>query len=339
VVGLSQGLETLCGQSWGAGDKAALGVHLQRGVAIQLALALPVTLLFWFSEGFLTGWLRQDAGVAAVCARYLRAAPLSLVASSVVESLRRFLGAQGNTAVPSACSLFGSLLVPLAVPFFVVPGPWSLGLGAAGGILVMGLSHAANAILQMIYIACWPGPHRVAWTGWKPRDALARWWDHLAVSVPAAALTCIEWWSFESEPAGVVVLRQRRTSCEHVPAPLVLSEPASPRASAPTPSPLSPFRPSRPRSIGVAAAPPGGVGSRRPRLSDRQPGLYVSSWGVNGLGDACVGGPWGGAPKRGPSRVPRRRGSGRRRASAPRSHHLLCCTLGACLLFHRRRRV
>lgn len=54
MVGLTSGMDTICGQTYGAAQYAAVGVILQRAVLVCLLLGLPSYAIYWQAEPLLT---------------------------------------------------------------------------------------------------------------------------------------------------------------------------------------------------------------------------------------------------------------------------------------------
>lgn len=60
VVGLTSGMDTICGQTYGAAQYAAVGVILQRALLVCLLLGLPSYAIYWQAEPLLLmlgGWV------------------------------------------------------------------------------------------------------------------------------------------------------------------------------------------------------------------------------------------------------------------------------------------
>lgn len=50
MFGLASGMDTLCGQVYGAGLYSAMGIVLQRAVLVCLVMGLPSYVLWWQAE-------------------------------------------------------------------------------------------------------------------------------------------------------------------------------------------------------------------------------------------------------------------------------------------------
>ncbi len=93
ALGLSSGMETLCGQAFGAGDYKTLGLVLQRAVLVCWTFCIPVVALL-MDAGPLLAHAGQDAAIAGQAALYLRLLLPCLFASTAAECMRKYLLAQ-----------------------------------------------------------------------------------------------------------------------------------------------------------------------------------------------------------------------------------------------------
>lgn len=86
--GLASSLETLCGQAYGAGVPALLGLYLQRGLLCLGVVAVPLGFCWWEAEHVLL-FFKQDPAIAAMAALYLRYLLPSLGANVVMQCMER----------------------------------------------------------------------------------------------------------------------------------------------------------------------------------------------------------------------------------------------------------
>ena len=93
MVGLSAGMETLCGQAHGARQYRSLGVVLQRALLICWLTALPICAL-WAHAAPLLRALGQPPAIADGAALYLHAAAPCIFLIAITECLKRYLLAQ-----------------------------------------------------------------------------------------------------------------------------------------------------------------------------------------------------------------------------------------------------
>ncbi|KAF8063707.1 DTX14 [Scenedesmus sp. PABB004] len=195
VSGLSAGMETLCGQAYGARSYKTLGLVLQRAVVITWLACLPITLLWAHSERVMLA-LGQDPHIAAGAATYLWAITPTLFMAALTECLKRYLLAQRVVLPGMVVTIVTALAAPLY--FWLLTARWQLGLlGAArafvlsqgtGAALLLGYTLWRDAARAGTPDATWPRPGAAV---------LAGWGTYLSYGLPAAAMICMEWWCYE----------------------------------------------------------------------------------------------------------------------------------------------
>ena len=197
AIGLASGLETLCAQASGAGEHAALGLLLQRSLAVMATTATLVLALWFGPLAALLALAHQPPALAAGAVAFVRAAAPALVLSCVNECVRRYLVAQNCVAVPAVAAI-ASGAVSAAVAVLAVPRAQGLA-GAAAAYVVGAIAATLVLTLGAVHhertVAAPAG--RSAWPGWRPAAALAGWRAFLAVALPSAAQVVGEWWTFE----------------------------------------------------------------------------------------------------------------------------------------------
>jgi len=70
-VGLSTSLDTLCAQAYGSGNKALVGLHLQRMIWFLGLVSVPIVTSWYFAEPILNA-LIPEPELAVLSGRYLR---------------------------------------------------------------------------------------------------------------------------------------------------------------------------------------------------------------------------------------------------------------------------
>lgn len=71
TIGLASGMDTLCGQAFGARNYAVLGEVLQRARLICWTVCLPIALLWWWMEPVLL-FLGQEPELSRLAAVNMR---------------------------------------------------------------------------------------------------------------------------------------------------------------------------------------------------------------------------------------------------------------------------
>jgi MATE family multidrug resistance protein len=198
LVGSLGAMETLCGQAYGARNYRAVGVALQRAVALTLVLAAGVCALWTQVERILVG-LGQDPALAAGAARFLHLSMPSLFFLALGEALKRYLMAQNIVAPAMAAAAAGAAAAPLYFWLLI----FRCGLGLDGAALAMNLAQATPMAVLAVWtarreaaLAAAAAPERT-WHGWS-REALRGWGAYSRLAAPSAAVVCLEWWCFEA---------------------------------------------------------------------------------------------------------------------------------------------
>ncbi|KAM0345093.1 hypothetical protein ACHAPU_006979 [Fusarium lateritium] len=188
--GMATALDTLCAQAYGAGNKAGVGLHVQRMLLLMAIVTVPVGAIWICSPAFLTLILRQD-DLAAKAGSFLRVSIIGIPGYASFEALKRFLQAQGdfNTGmiVLVVCAPVNALLSWLFA--------FRLGMGLEGAALGAAVANTLRPTLLLICIffkksthECWPGFTRRAFRGWGPM---------IRLSAAGSAVTLAEWAAFE----------------------------------------------------------------------------------------------------------------------------------------------
>ncbi|KAF0898438.1 hypothetical protein E2562_007274 [Oryza meyeriana var. granulata] len=185
LLGMGSALETLCGQAFGAGQVAMLGVYLQRSWIILLGATLLMVPVYLLAEPLLL-FLGQDPEVARAAGRFTLYILPGAFAFAVNFPTAKFLQAQSKVAVLAwigvASLLFHTLVSYLAVSV--------LGWGLPGAAAAYVLSQWAVALGQVAYIIGWC---KDGWRGWSMaafRDLGA----FLRLSIESAVMLCLEIW-------------------------------------------------------------------------------------------------------------------------------------------------
>ena len=136
IIGCSSACDTLASQAFGARNLARVGHVSQRGVAVGLALCVPVSVGFLFA-GDLLGALGQDAGVVELAGEYIKVlifAMPALVTFEVVKKHLTNIGAPGVplviTGIGTATNLASGIGLVFYTPLGYLGAPVALVIGA-----------------------------------------------------------------------------------------------------------------------------------------------------------------------------------------------------------------
>lgn len=136
-VGILSALDPLVSQAYGAGDREAVGAHLQRGIVLAVAVSIPFGLFLWDTQGMLRAFGQPEA-VVVDSAAYARAIIWGLPAYYLFVAFRQPLQAMSVVRQAVAAIVFGNLL-NVAANWLLIFG--NLGFPAMG---VRGSAYATS---------------------------------------------------------------------------------------------------------------------------------------------------------------------------------------------------
>ncbi|XP_050218409.1 protein DETOXIFICATION 16-like isoform X3 [Mercurialis annua] len=187
---MASGLDTFCGQSYGAKQYHMLGIHLQRAMIVLLLVSIPLAFI-WANAGEILLFFRQDPEISAEAGRYAHFMIPSIFAFAIQECLVRFLQTQNNVVPMMICSGFTTLL-HIFICWILV---FKSGLGNKGAALANAISYWIYAILLILYVSISPSCKKT-WTGFS-KQALHGIPKYLKLAIPSAVMLSLETWSFE----------------------------------------------------------------------------------------------------------------------------------------------
>ncbi|XP_026380715.1 protein DETOXIFICATION 14-like [Papaver somniferum] len=191
LLGMASGLETLCGQAFGAGQYGKLGVQTYSAIlSLTIFICLPISFL-WVSMGKLLTYIGQDPLVSGEAGKYAVCLIPALFAFAILESLTRFLQSQ-SLMIAMFLSQFATLCVHVPLCWVLV---YKSGLGNIRAALSIGVSYWLNVIFLVIYIKYSPScePTRASLS----KEAFQGIGEFLRIAFPSAVMVCLEWWSSE----------------------------------------------------------------------------------------------------------------------------------------------
>ena len=156
MVGLTSGMDTLCGQVYGAGLHAAVGVVFQRAVLMCLVLGAPCYLVWWQAERVLL--LLGEAGRGGAGRGGATQQDAALAGPAVTRALLPCHMPFGGCLPPAANVGFGCMHAEQALvasPPESAAGQWDpprLGIGLA--LVQSPGAHACDAVLALAPPTC-----------------------------------------------------------------------------------------------------------------------------------------------------------------------------------------
>jgi MATE family multidrug resistance protein len=185
LLGMGSALETLCGQAFGAGQVAMLGVYLQRSWIVLTAAALLMVPFFVFAEPLLLA-IGQDAAVAHEAARFALYILPGAFSFAINFPTAKFLQAQSKVLVLAWIGVAG-ICFHVALTYLIVT---VLGWGTPGAAAAYDISLWAVALGQAAYIIGWC---KDGWRGWS-MAAFNDMWAFVKLSIASAVMLCLEIW-------------------------------------------------------------------------------------------------------------------------------------------------
>lgn len=161
-TGALSALDPLVAQAHGADDPATVSAHLQRGVVLAVALAIPMGLLLWDVSPILR-LLDQPEVIVEKAATYTRGVIWGLPAYFVFVAFRQTLQAM-SLVRPTAVAIVAGNLINVVGNWALIFGHLGFpALGVAGSAYSTSLSRCAM----------------LAWLLWAARKPLAVYWRGL----------------------------------------------------------------------------------------------------------------------------------------------------------------
>ncbi|KAL0431352.1 UNVERIFIED_CONTAM: protein DETOXIFICATION 12 [Sesamum radiatum] len=190
LSGLVGGLETLCGQAYGAKQYDKLGIYTYSAIFSLALVCIPVCVLWLFMEKLLV-LMRQDPLVAPEAQKYSLWLIPALFGAAISKPLVRYLQTQ-------------SLILPMLVSSFVVlcchvPTSWALiymlHMGSTGAAIATGISNWLYVIVLVLYIKFSASCKytRLVFSV----DAFYAMRQFFRLALPSAVMVCLKWWSLE----------------------------------------------------------------------------------------------------------------------------------------------
>ncbi|KAL2654054.1 hypothetical protein R1flu_022182 [Riccia fluitans] len=190
MMGLASGLETLCGQAYGAKEYRLTGIFLQRAVVVLIIISIPISLVWW-NMGPILLFIGQDPAISDGAQEFSRFLIPTLFATAFLQPLVKFL--QIQSAV-KAMAMFSAITLAIHVPlcYLVI---YHLGVGFRGAAIVSGISQWINVLFLASYVKS-STTFSKTWTGFS-KVAFQDAYLFFRTAVPAAVMICSEFWCFD----------------------------------------------------------------------------------------------------------------------------------------------
>ncbi|GJN26688.1 hypothetical protein PR202_gb14640 [Eleusine coracana subsp. coracana] len=191
LSGLAMGMEPICGQAFGAGNYALLGITMQRTVLLLLVAAVPIGGL-WVHMRPLLLLCGQDAGIAVVAETYILASLPDLLLQAFLHPVRIYLRTQSiNLPLTVCASVAIAIHLPINYLFVTV-----LGMGIKGVAFASVLANLNLVIFLLAYIF-FKGVHKRTGGFALSRESFKGWGELVSLALPSCVSVCLEWWWYE----------------------------------------------------------------------------------------------------------------------------------------------
>ncbi|KAH0704550.1 protein DETOXIFICATION 16-like [Solanum tuberosum] len=190
MLGMASALETLCGQAYGAKQYHMLGIHMQRGMLVVVAISIPISIV-WAFAGHIFAFCGQDVELSIHAGVYARWLIPSILPYGLLQCQLRFLQTQSRLKPLLISTGFTSLLHVFLCWALVS----RLGLGNKGAALCNAISYWINALILALYIR-YTSSCEKTWTGFS-KEGARNLPSFLSLAIPSACMICLEQWSYE----------------------------------------------------------------------------------------------------------------------------------------------
>ncbi|XP_048330326.2 protein DETOXIFICATION 16-like [Ziziphus jujuba] len=189
-MGLASGLDTLCGQSFGAKQYQMLGIHIQRAMLVLSVVSVFLSIICLNTKPILIA-MHQDHEISEEAGQYALFMIPSIFSYGLLQCLVRFLQTQNIVFPMMICSGITALFHMLLCWVLVFKSK----LGSRGAALANSISYWINVLLMALYIK-FSSSCVKTWTGFS-KAALHKIPTFLKISIPSALMLCFKAWSFE----------------------------------------------------------------------------------------------------------------------------------------------
>ncbi|KAL2522202.1 MATE efflux family protein [Forsythia ovata] len=190
LSGLAGGLETLCGQAYGAKQYRKLGVYTYSAIVSLIMVCIPVCVLWIFMDKLLI-LMKQDPSISVEARKYSIWLIPALLGAAISKPLVRYLQTQ-SLIFPMLISSFVVLFCHIFASWALI---YKLDLGTVGAAVALCMSNWLYVILLSSYIkfstSC--KNTRVPFSV----DAIHSIGIFFRLAIPSAVMVCLKWWSLE----------------------------------------------------------------------------------------------------------------------------------------------
>ncbi|XP_038697384.1 protein DETOXIFICATION 14-like isoform X1 [Tripterygium wilfordii] len=190
LSGMAGGLETLCGQAYGAQQYQKLGIYTYSAM-ISLLLVCPPVCVLWIFMDKLLPVVGQDPLISHEARNYAIWLIPALFGSAILKPLTRYLQTQ-SLILPMMLTSLSTLCFHTVLCWTLV---FKFDLGSIGAAIAYGLSTWLNVLVLGLYMSYSSACEKTRAS--LSRDALLGLGQFFRLAVPSAVMVCLKWWSME----------------------------------------------------------------------------------------------------------------------------------------------
>ncbi|KAI4357719.1 hypothetical protein L6164_001651 [Bauhinia variegata] len=190
LLGMACGLETICGQAYGAKQYEKFGMQTYTAMFSLILVCIPLCFIWTNIENILL-FIGQDPLISHEAGKFFLWLVPGLFAYAILQPLVRYFQMQSLVA-PMLISSCATLCLHIPLCWALV---FKSGLYNAGGAIAISISNWLNVIFLGLYMryssSCAKTRVPVSMEMFKGIGEFFRF------AVPSAVMICLEWWSFE----------------------------------------------------------------------------------------------------------------------------------------------
>ncbi|XP_048320789.1 protein DETOXIFICATION 12-like [Ziziphus jujuba] len=190
LLGLTSGLETLCGQAYGAEQYQKLGIYTYTSIISLTLVCLPISILWIFTDKILI-LIGQDPSISEEAQKFSIYLIPNLFFYAILQSFIRYLQTQ-SLILPMLYSYLASFCLHIPLCWILI---FKLKLEVIGAALAINMSSFVNVILLGFYIK-----YSSACEKARPvfsMEVFSTIKEFFSFGIPSALMICLEWWAYE----------------------------------------------------------------------------------------------------------------------------------------------
>ncbi|XP_009776776.1 protein DETOXIFICATION 12-like isoform X1 [Nicotiana tabacum] len=190
LSGLVGGLETLCGQAYGAQQYHKLSTYTYTAIISLFLVCIPICVLWFFMDKLLI-LIGQDHSISVEAQKYSMWVIPALFGGAISKPLVRYMQTQ-SLILPMLLSSFAVLCFHLPISWAFI---FKLKLGNIGAAIAFSVSSWLYVLFLAFYV-------KYSSSCEKTRapfsmDAFLGIGQFFRLAVPSAVMVCLKWWSLE----------------------------------------------------------------------------------------------------------------------------------------------